>query len=250
MTGKPLQKITVLVTRPKQQAQPLCEQIQSLGGKAISLPTISIQPLTIDEHTQTFVKEKISKEDIAIFLSANAAIYSKNFWHTMPALPQIIAIGSATAQALDQLNLPVTKIPKNHSSEGLIELLKKTRDKTIYLCCGKNSRPLLQQHLSKHNTIIPIMCYYRQPIKLNQSIIQLLKQPIDYLVTTSQDILSSLHRLILAANVTTLLQKPLIVSDEKHLMLAKKLGFSHVFNANGANTETIVKALTKGTCTK
>ena len=244
MTGKSLENTTVLVTRPKQQAQPLCEHIQSLGGKAISLPTISIHPLAINEQTQTRVKKKISKDDIAIFLSANAAIYSQHFWHTMPVLPQIIAIGSATAQVLNQLSLPTGKIPRHHSSEGLIELLKNSRGKTIYLCSGENSRPLLRQVLSKHNTVIPITCYYRQPVELNQSIIQLLKQPIDCLVTTSQDVLSSLHRLILAANVTTLLEKSLIVSDEKHLTLAQNLGFSHAFNANGANAEAILKAIT------
>lgn len=244
MTDKALQNTTVLVTRPKEQSQPLCEQIQSLGGRAISLPTISIHPLKIDEQTQVLVKEKISKEDIAIFLSANAATYSEHFWHSMPVLPQIIAIGSATEKTLNQLNLPVAKTPTHHSSEGLIELLKKTHGKTIYLCSGENARPLLRQQLSKENTVIPIICYYRQPVELNQSIIQLLKQPIDYLVTTSQDVLASLHRLILATNVTTLLEKRLIVSDEKHLELAKKLGFNRVLNANGANTEAIIKVLT------
>ncbi len=234
--------ISILVTRPLHQTQTLRDKIESLGGSVIALPTVTIHPLAID---QTILKKNIQKQDMAIFLSANAVTHSLTLWQSLNELPEIIAIGPGTAKTLSDANLPVDRIPSHYSSEGLLDLLSNATGKTIYLCCGDNSRSLLTETLSQNNTIVPIISYYRKPVTINKVIKKLLQQePIDWMVTTSQALLSAWHQLIVDADMTTLLKKPLLVVDKKHEHLAKQLGFNRIIVAKNPQPDAIVNAIT------
>ncbi len=235
-SAMPLRGFRVLVTRPEHQAKSLCQAIEQRGGQAISLPAVAIQSVPI-----TLLPDQ--SIDIAIFLSANAVRHSQAWWQRWSQKPRFFAVGPATAAALKTAGFAVESLPETYSSEGLLEMFKETRGKTIYLCCGEASRPLLRDQLFIHNTLVPIICYRRQPVLFNESHRHLLFDKLDYSVTTSQAILSAFYDLLIAAEATSLLARPLVVTDKKHRVLAECLGFQKVLLAKDAQTEHIIEVI-------
>lgn len=229
----------ILVTRPQHQAQPLCDAIQQSGCQAIHLPVIDIHPVDIDKS----LKDNISPQAIVIFLSANAVNYSRHLWQSLQSLPPLFAIGPGTAAAMQQARLPISAMPQDYSSEGLLHLLQDIRGKTIYICCGVDPRPLLRDQLSQHNTVIPVICYTRQAIKATAHSREILAQPIDYVVTTSQMIIQSFHQMLLASAATHLLLKPLVIVHKRHQQLARELGFQQILIAASAQSHDILQVI-------
>lgn len=107
----PLIDLSVLVTRPAQQAESLCTLIEQSGGKAIRFPTIGIEPQSAPraEHC-----------DLVIFASTNAVEHG---WRLLAPNPhmKVAAIGKATAAALKAVNIAVHYVPDaGFTSEALI----------------------------------------------------------------------------------------------------------------------------------
>lgn len=229
----------ILVTRPQHQAQPLCDAIHQSGCQVIHLPVIDIHPVDIDKS----LRDSISPKDIVIFLSANAVNYSRHLWQSLQNLPSLFAIGPGTAAAMKQADLPIAGIPEDYSSEGLLRLLKDVRDTTIYICSGVDPRPLLYNQLVQHNTVMPVICYARQAIKASAQTREILAQRIDCVVTTSQMIIQSLYKMLLASAATHLLFKPLIVAHKRHQQLAEQLGFRQILIAKSAQSDDILQVI-------
>lgn len=237
--------MTILVTRPPQQARDLCERIQQLGGSALAIPVTLIRPLALKPEILA-LQQTIQAQDIAVFLSANAVIHTQIFWRKIKSLPMMVAIGAGTAKALEKAGLPVDALPQQYSSEGLLQLdcLQHASGRRIYLCYGVDARPLLQQQLSGKNQVIPLVCYAREAATLDEPAIKSLQTAsINCIVTTSQEILMHFYHALLAVRATHLLKKPLVVIHQKHCDLAKALGFETVVVARNGQADQIIAAI-------
>ena len=77
MNSKTIAGLTVLITRPSNQQQPLQQAIENNGGVVLSLPLIEIAPLA-EVSAQQELKDKVMQFDnyqVLIFVSNNAVSY-------------------------------------------------------------------------------------------------------------------------------------------------------------------------------
>lgn len=127
--NKPLYGQRVLVTRSRQQASKLSQQLRSLGAEVMEIPTISIKPLENHQAINEMLKNLGTYEHY-VFTSVNGV---EVFMETLkdagkdlrwiPATALITAVGTATAEALEATGLTVTHMPEVFTGEGILEAL-------------------------------------------------------------------------------------------------------------------------------
>jgi uroporphyrinogen-III synthase len=151
-----LKNLTVLVTRPAAQNATLCDSIRANGGAALELPTIVIEPTTIQP-----IKEHY---DWMIFTSTNAVL------HGLPLIvrndqTRIAAIGKATARALEEHDVRVDAMPLGLSnSEGLLAhpAFATVQSQSVLLVKGVGGREVLHDDLVQRGAQVQTADVYRR----------------------------------------------------------------------------------------
>ena len=144
-----LQGVAVLVTRPEQQATPLCRLLESRGATAIRLPALQIKPAG-DRRELMAAVNPIEAFDLIIFTSSNAVRFGASLLGQHRDL-QVAAIGPATARALDQAGIRVTVAPAHgFDSENLLAHpeLERAAGRRVLIVKGTRGRELLQEQLA------------------------------------------------------------------------------------------------------
>ena len=122
---KPLEGISVLVTRPQGQAEGIALAIEANGGVAIRAPMLVIDKIGDLAEASVIVKE-LDYFDIVIFVSRNAAEFGAQLIrdHNCRLLnAEVFAAGSGTAGRLRELGVDDVEAPINEvGSEGLLHL--------------------------------------------------------------------------------------------------------------------------------
>ncbi len=119
----PLAHRRILITRTRQQASALADQLQALGAIPILIPTIELAPPESFAALDAALAA-IRTYDWLIFTSANAveAFHCRAQFHRLTAIPRRIAvIGPATARAVESIGLSVDLIPSRYVAESLAE---------------------------------------------------------------------------------------------------------------------------------
>jgi uroporphyrinogen-III synthase len=151
----PLLGATVLVTRPAEQAGPLCARIEALGGEALRFPTIAIEPL---------VASPAEPCDLVVFVSVNAVAHGKQL---LPALGpvRVAAIGKATAAALREAGIAVDYVPEaGFTSEDLLAHpdLRLTAGMRALIIRGDGGRELLRETFGARGLDVQVREVYRR----------------------------------------------------------------------------------------
>ncbi|MEE9452712.1 MAG: uroporphyrinogen-III synthase, partial [Gammaproteobacteria bacterium] len=106
--------LTVMVTRPQHQAEKLCQMISEQGAKVVRFPALAIEQVDYPSHDK--IMAAFNAVEIVIFISANAVFYGMSLWqrhHSLwPTDCVTLAIGEATAQALQNYGLNDVRLPK------------------------------------------------------------------------------------------------------------------------------------------
>ena len=160
--------ISVLVTRPKRQAESLCRLIEAYGGTAIRCPTVLIESI---EGSETLAQAltAVATADIVIFVSPNAAEYGLSALRqarlVLPSGALVLAMGPGTAAKLQEDGIIATAISKApFNSEALMELniLAAPAGQFVVIFCGEGGREWLSKSLKdKGARVIPVICYRR-----------------------------------------------------------------------------------------
>jgi uroporphyrinogen-III synthase len=114
----------VLVTRPREQAQPLVDALRSEGFDAIVEPLLAVEPLgngPID----------VAGYDCVIVTSPNGARELARRMTGPPA--RIAAIGPGTAAALDELGLGSDLVADVHTQEGLVDAFREPPRRALFV---------------------------------------------------------------------------------------------------------------------
>ncbi len=248
---------TILITRPINQSNNLCQLLEREGAKVVSLPTIEI----IEKKSTAFLHAIKHLDDyaIVIFTSTNAVIHSektlKLYWPALPADVQFAAIGASTKLALEQQGWECTIYPEtNCSSEGLLDLKSfyNINSKNILIITGKNGRDHLAKTLrSRQAQVTEAMCYERKMPKYSDSVImELEKNDFDFIVCTSNEGLENLTKILDNALFEKFKNTQIIAFSNRIQSLAKSLGFikKPIITATTSD-QSIVAAIfeTKGT---
>jgi uroporphyrinogen-III synthase len=161
----PLHGIGVLVTRPEQQATPLCRLLEAQGAATLRLPAIEIRPCG-DEYTSKTRVGALDALDLVVFTSANAVRFGSALLEQRRDLT-LAAIGPATARALQQSGYEVAVQPElGFDSEALLlhPQLAQISGQRILLIKGSNGRPLLEQEFVRRGAqVVSVDVYERTP---------------------------------------------------------------------------------------
>ena len=127
--AKPLFGLKVLVTRAKEQAAELSDQLAALGAEPVEAPMIRILPPE-DSTPLLRAAAQLDVFDWVVFTSANAvdslmqAVLETGGDVRSLKGPQLCAIGSATAEQLAKYGIKVDLIPPEFKADAVVSALK------------------------------------------------------------------------------------------------------------------------------
>lgn len=124
----PLSEITVVITRPREQAAELKLELEKLGAQVVLFPTIEIVAPESCADLDRAV-QNLSDYDWLIFTSANAAehflrrfeFYNREFAEL--DLLRICAVGEATFERFRLAQVHVDLVPEKSSAAGIFDAL-------------------------------------------------------------------------------------------------------------------------------
>jgi uroporphyrinogen-III synthase len=163
----PLHGIGVLVTRPEQQATPLCLLLEAQGAVTLRLPAIEIKPCG-EPHRLAARIGALDGFDLIVFTSANAVRFGGALLAQRRDLT-LAAIGPATARALKQAGFEVRVQPAGgFDSEALLlePQLQRMSGRRILLIKGSGGRQLLEHEFMRRGAeVLCVDVYERAPAK-------------------------------------------------------------------------------------
>lgn len=159
----PLAGVGVLITRPEQQAGPLCRLFEAQGAAVYRLPAISI----VEHPDRRAVFAQLSPLpdfDLIIFTSVNAVRFGAPLLAGRRDLT-LAAIGPATARALNQEGYRIGIVPpEGFDSEHLLESprLRSIAGARVLLVKGAGGRELLEQTLTGRGARVQVATVYER----------------------------------------------------------------------------------------
>lgn len=153
---RPLFGQTVVVTRTRQRASDLSDQLRNLGARVIEAPTIELSP-PADPAAVDQVMQDMDRFDWVVFTSANGVRFAKERLLATGrdarafGRARLAAIGEATAAAIrDELCLKVDLCPESFVAEALADAFASKQEiagKRFLLLRADIARPVLRQRL-------------------------------------------------------------------------------------------------------
>jgi len=246
---RPLQGCSVLVTRPKNQANALIELLKDQGATVLHQPamTISAEPLAAQQSQI----RRINNYDWLIFISKNAVEYGLNVIETGQTLNpslKIAAIGKATCTALNLRGYNSIFCPaEGYDSEALLASDAFSADqiqaKKVLIIRGGQGREHLRETLEQRSaSVVYLDVYQRHPATLQLSPTAL--QKLDIITISSQQGLEYLLSLVDTMTAKTMLDKLLIVPSERCYNRAVELGFKEIEIAANATDNAMLNCIT------
>ena len=244
----------VLVTRPEHQADKLAAAIRDAQGIAVLFPVLAIAAANAPDDAANVLANlgEHGGVDLLIFVIPNAVDNSLDLLPPQgrPAQPTYIAIGQATARAMEAAGLAVDYVPKDGSnSEGLLEAaaLQQVAGKRVIIVRGEGGRNLLGDTLRQRGAEVAYAEVYTR--KLPEVDIdefnRLCDNPgIDLCIATSNEALENLCTMAGDNGCGRLRKLPLLVISERAARLAEKLGFHNdIIVADGASEDSLIGAI-------
>jgi len=232
MAEHPLAGLTVVVTRPREQALDLVRRIEQLGGRPLSFPLLEIEaaPDNPAMRDQIF---RLQQTDFAIFISPNAVRYGMTAIRAVGKLPQsvkVATVGQGSAKALHDLGIAHVIAPtERFDSEGLLALpeLQKISGKHVMIFRGDGGRELLGDMLKARGAIVEyVTCYLRR--KPDFDVSTLVAAAPDAITVSSSEALVYLWKLLEEASSTELAAVPIFLTHERIAELARQQGWQQV----------------------
>jgi uroporphyrinogen-III synthase len=210
MAKQPLRGLTIVVTRPRDQAGQLAQGIENAGGIPLLFPLLDITAV----QDESMLKEQISRlhqYNLAIFISPNAVKYGlaaiRAAGASLSPNPsptsgrgelKIATVGQGSAKALREAGIANVIAPtERFDSEGLLALpeLQNVSGWRVMIFRGDGGRELLGDTLKARGaTVEYATCYQRS--KPQQDAGVLLAAKPDAITVTSSEALGFLWELL------------------------------------------------------
>lgn len=246
----------VLVTRPAGAGDALMTRLRAHGATLFAAPMLQIDALP-ETAANRALAQQLDQFDVVIVTSRHAVQHGlpmlESFWPQWPVGVHWLAVGAATAQALQQFGVRA-EAPADARSEGLLALpvLQQLKGKRILLVTGDGGRGLLERELAARGATVQRLAAYRRlavtaaPPALTDFAAAISRHaaPAGAVLVTSAEALQNL--LALAPWLRTAHCR-LIVASERIAEVARAAGLTHVHNANGADDGALLAALVAST---
>ena len=159
----------IVVTRTRQQASALSDELRQLGAEVIELPTIRIEPPSDLREFAELVQDAHAYDWI-VFTSPNGVTaFFEMFYKLYDDAREIggariAAIGPATAQRVRDFHLKVDLQPDEFVAEAVVREFKKEGDLEnlrVLIARAEEARDLLPKELSALGAIVDVAFAYR-----------------------------------------------------------------------------------------
>lgn len=246
MVNQPLVGLTIVVTRPRDQAMQLMQRIEQAGGTPLLFPLLDIEPV---QDAQALHRQlaKLAQFNLAIFISPNAVHYGMAAIRATGALPRalkIATVGQGSAKALQKLGVADVIAPtERFDSEGLLALpeLQNVVGWRVMIFRGESGRELLGDTLKTRGAAVEYAACYRRS-KPQQDVAVLVRAAPNAITVTSSEALSYLWQMLDASAQSKLCDTPLFVSHQRIVELARRQGWRQVLLA-GPGDDGLLSAL-------
>lgn len=244
--AQPLAGLKVLVTRPRDQAQPLAQAIESMGGEPLPFPLLDIAPVQ-DQAALRQQLAHLASVDLLIFISPNAVGYGMAAIASVGGLPsgvRVATVGQGSARALRAAGVASVIAPtERFDSEGLLALpeLQQVAGSLVMIFRGDGGRELLGDTLKARGAAVEYLACYRRS-KPQQTGAELLALRPDAITVTSSEALGYLRGMLDAPAQQALLDAPLFVPHPRIAALAETQGWRRV-HLTGAGDDGLLAAL-------
>ncbi|MFA6902969.1 MAG: uroporphyrinogen-III synthase [Gallionellaceae bacterium] len=231
-SSMPLAGLNIAVTRPREQADKLAQEIEKLGGNCIRFPLLEISPLADEQVLRQFVA-RLHAFQLLIFISPNAVRYGMEAIRRaggLPATAQVAAVGLSSAQALHDEGVANVIAPQQRfDSEALLELaeMQNMNDMHVAIFRGDKGRELLGDTLKSRGAIVEYAtCYHRGKPQHNVS--DLLAAKPDALSVSSSEALNNLWEMAGTTERVRLAAIPLFAPHQRIAAAARELGWQNI----------------------
>ena len=158
-----LADLGVLVTRPEPQAAPLARLLEAHGARVYRLPAIELQARE-DRAALRAALGPLDRFNWIVFVSANAVRFGSYLLEGRRDL-RLVAIGPATAAALNQAGFRVALVPDDgFDSEALLASpeLSHIQGQRVLIVRGDGGRELLAEELRTRGAAVSYAEVYQR----------------------------------------------------------------------------------------
>ena len=255
-TNIPLQGWRILVTRASHQAFGLSDPLRQLGADVIEIPTIEIRS-TGSFAALDHALIKIDHYDTLILTSVNGVeiLFERYNRMSLPIVDMqhllVVAIGPATAAAIQSEGVGVSIIPKQYVAESVLEALqgKICKDSRVLLVRAKVARDVLPDELRKMGAQVDVIEAYETAIpegtkeKLENAFADLSAKP--HLITFTSSSTATNFLASLGDNARELLDGVYLASiGPVTSQTLAQAGFAPALEASEYTMEGLVQAIT------
>ena len=251
-----LHGVGVLVTRPEQQAMPLCRLLEIQGATTLRLPAIEIKAMGNRRETAAQLGS-LEDFDLIIFTSANAVRFGASLLDQKRELT-LAAMGPATARALNQAGYRVAVQPPpsrgTSGSETLLQhpTLLHPAGRRILIIKGCNGRPFLEQELAQRGAqVVAADVYQRVPTTPSEAVLAALLESftagaVQVITATSLEVAGNLLKLATPALREEFERVHWLVPGERIAAGVRELGLAApLVSAASAEDQDLVAALVR-----
>ena len=168
MTAKSLAGWRILVTRPSHQAFALSNPLRQRGAEVIEIPTIEIasagsyaaldHALIQIDHYDTLILTSVNGAEVLFARYNRLGLPIVDMRHLL-----VVAIGPATARAIQSEGLGVSVVPEKYVAESVVEALrgKLYKNSRVLLVRAKVARDILPEELRKMGASVDVIEAYQ-----------------------------------------------------------------------------------------
>jgi len=244
-----LDGVSVVVTRPLDQAAALREPLLQAGADVISLPTLEIEPIEIGPLQRNLILD-LDRYAFVICVSPNAARLGlealSDYWPQWPVQQQWLAVGPASGDAMSGWGLNVKTAQQGATSETLLDWpeLQHLTGQRILILRGEGGRETLADTLRQRGAHVDYLELYRRvkPSADTAPLLQALRGERVILTVTSGDGLRNLMTMV-GEQVASLQRCPLVVVSGRLAQFAQEQGFQDVWQADSPAASDMIATI-------
>jgi uroporphyrinogen III methyltransferase/synthase len=243
----------IVITRAREQASVLRDELAALGAEVIELPTIEIRPPDSWEPLDSAIR-RLEEFQYLLVTSANGV---RNFLARLAACGRdlralhgltIGAIGPATAAEFTRTGIKVDLVPKEYVAEGLLAALsdRDLRGKAFLIPRAKVARDVAPRVLEERGARVEVVEAYQTavPEMSSQELARLLTPPPDAITFTSSSTVTNFSTLVGEDRLQETLRDVAIASiGPITSQTLHKLGLSVTIEAKESTMGELVRAI-------
>ncbi|MEC9406548.1 MAG: uroporphyrinogen-III synthase [Pseudomonadota bacterium] len=154
--------LRLLIPRAPERAGQLPAAIAALGGEARCLPALGFVATEVAESLHDALAT-VGTSDVAVFTSVTAVRFWQQHAEAVALPAAVVAVGDATAQALQQAGVAEVQVPVRQDAEGVLALVQRQGWRDVALITGVGGRPILREGLSAQGRLRVVELYARRP---------------------------------------------------------------------------------------